>query len=68
MIGLRWKYLNDTNVKDSNKFKISFYGINSLNSTNITDVEKCSAWPEFYCYTINSLDLKNFTEVEVNIK
>lgn len=58
-IGLRWKYTGKTTL---NEFLVSFNDnltdVNSINST------KCSAWPEYYCYTFKNLKIsknENYT-------
>uniref|UniRef100_A0A2S2QAU1 Angiopoietin-1 receptor n=2 Tax=Sipha flava TaxID=143950 RepID=A0A2S2QAU1_9HEMI len=68
MLGLRWKYSNVSNIENIEKFNIFVYGTNTTNviKENNIEPEKCSNWPEFYCYTIKDLDLKNINEVKVN--
>lgn len=61
MVGLRWKYSDNTNLDGF------IVWINKNNSVNITNAlvispEKCSAWPEYYCHTFYNLSpSKNYT-------
>ncbi|XP_008188160.2 uncharacterized protein LOC100568743 [Acyrthosiphon pisum] len=58
MVGFRWNYTQDTNVDG---FIVSFDEnplINTKN-TSIIPLQKCSAWPEYYCHTFYNLSPSN---------
>lgn len=58
MAGIRWNYLNNTNI---NGFIVSHMDASTSTHTNskISLTNKCSAWPEYYCYTFKNLSLSN---------
>lgn len=54
MVGLRWSYVNNTNL---NGFIVSIDVDAAKNESNlfVIPVQKCSAWPLYYCHTLNNL-------------
>lgn len=56
--GLRWSYSNNANV---NGFNVSHKDVstNTQDNANIPIANKCSTWPEYYCYTFYNIKLSN---------
>lgn len=61
MVGLRWKYSDDSNLDG---FIVWINKNDSVNITNASVIspKKCSAWPEYYCQTFYNLSpINNYT-------
>eukprot|EP00102_Acyrthosiphon_pisum_P016610 XP_008187621.2 PREDICTED: uncharacterized protein LOC100570673 [Acyrthosiphon pisum] len=58
MAGFRWSYSQDTNIDG---FLVSIDENPLINTTNVSIIppQKCSAWPEYYCYTFYNLSPSN---------
>jgi len=67
VVGLRWHYPNDLNLDG---FIISFDdGSSIVHEKNVTIIppNKCSAWPEYFCYTFYNLSFSKNSMFEVRI-
>ncbi|VVC28415.1 Hypothetical protein CINCED_3A016464 [Cinara cedri] len=56
MVGLRWSYLNKNSSFDGFLTELNGNDSENTDSVSIIPPEKCSAWPEYYCYTLYNLD------------
>lgn len=54
MVGLRWSYTENTNLDG---FIVSINEKDVKNDQNYSSIHpnKCNAWPEYYCHTLNHL-------------
>lgn len=65
MVGIRWSYVENTYL---NGFLVSFNegAVINTNHVSIIPPTKCTAWPEYYCYTFYNLTPSNNYGIKVS--